>query len=318
MWTRKSYYLLKPLLPRSVQLSMRRIVAKRQRKVNKFRWPILEEAATVPTNWRGWPNQAQFAFVATHDVETQKGHEQCWSVAMAEKELGIRSSYNFVPERYIVAPELRAKLEENGFEVGVHGLNHDGRLYASRKEFLQRAQKINHYIAEWGVVGFRSPAMHHNLEWIRDLNIDYDASTFDVDPFEPQPDGVGTIFPFWVEHEQSLGNGNRSGYVELPYTLPQDHSVFIIFQEKNIDTWKRKLEWIANKGGMALLNTHPDYMSVNGKRPIGEEYPLEYYIEFLEFIQSEYGNSCWHALPREIAKYYRTEYVETKSQNPQN
>ena len=292
---------------------MRRAVARRQRKDNEYRWPILEEAGAPPIDWRGWPNQAQFAFITTHDVETQKGHSQCWQVAMAEKALGFRSSFNFVPERYIVDPELRIRLIEHGFEIGVHGLNHDGRLYASRNEFNRRAQKINRYIDEWGVTGFRSPAMHHNLEWISELNIDYDASTFDVDPFEIQPDGVNTIFPFWVKRDLASGNNSRSGYVELPYTIPQDHSVFIIFQEKNLDIWKRKLDWVANKGGMALLNTHPDYMSVDGKRPKGEEYPLEYYVEFLEFVQNEYGNACWHALPRDVAHYYKTEYIEGNS-----
>ena len=40
--------------------------------------------------------------------------------------------------------------------------------------------------------------MQHNLQWLHALNAEYDSSTFDTDPFEPEPDGVGTIFPFWV------------------------------------------------------------------------------------------------------------------------
>ena len=47
-------------------------------------------------------------------------------------------------------------------------------------------------------MGFRTPTMFHHLEWTGELDIEYDSSTFDTDPFEPQPDGVGTIFPFWV------------------------------------------------------------------------------------------------------------------------
>jgi len=35
-------------------------------------------------------------------------------------------------------------------------------------------------------------------------------------------------------------------------------------QEKNIDIWKRKLEWVAENGGMPLVNTHPDYMNFDG------------------------------------------------------
>ncbi len=91
------------------------------------------------------------------------------------------------------------------------------------------------------VSGFRSGFMHHELEWAHELNIKYDASTFDTDPFEPQPDGVNKIFPFWVE------GPNGTGYVELPYTLPQDFTLFVLLKEEGPETWKRKLEWLAEK-----------------------------------------------------------------------
>ena len=128
----------------------------------------------------------------------QSGHDKCLELASLEKELGFVSSFNFVPERYNVSPKLRNKLVKLGFEVGVHGLNHDGKLFSSKKIFDERAKKINEYIRQWNAAGFRAPAMHHNLEWIHGLNITYDLSTFDTDPFEPQSDGVGTIFPFIV------------------------------------------------------------------------------------------------------------------------
>ncbi len=75
--------------------------------------------------------------------------------------------------------------------------------------------------------------MHHNLDWLRDLNVAYDASTFDTDPFEPQPQGAGTIFPFRV-----AGDGTRPGYVEMPYTLAQDFTLFVLMQEPDIEIWK--------------------------------------------------------------------------------
>jgi len=140
--------------------------------------------------------------------------------------------------------------------------------------------------------------MHHNLGWVHDLDIKYDASTFDTDPFEPQSDGVSTIFPFWVQ------GSNKRGYVELPYTLPQDFTLFVLLQEKDIDIWKQKLDWIAEKGGMALLNTHPDYMNFGGKELRAEEYPAEYYEEFLHYIESKYHGRYWHALPRDIAGFW--------------
>jgi peptidoglycan/xylan/chitin deacetylase (PgdA/CDA1 family) len=262
-------------------------------------WPIDESAKTSPALWQGWPEQKKFALVLTHDVETVKGVENCKELMMLESLLGFRSSFNFVPERYTVPAALRHELTTNGFEVGVHGLNHDGTLYRSRKTFRARAARINHYIEEWQAAGFRSPAMHHNLDWIHDLNIEYDASTFDTDPFEPQSDGVRTIFPFWVH------NGSpEDGYVELPYTLPQDFTLFVLMGHENVAIWQKKLDWIAANRGMALLNVHPDYMNFTKKNNGMEEYPSRYYQQFLEYIKERYDGEYWHALPKEVARLF--------------
>lgn len=112
----------------------------------------------------------------------------------------------------------------------------------------------------WKSVGFRSPSMLHNLDWLHELDVEYDSSTFDTDPFEPQPDGVETIFPFWV----SAGEDKR-GYVELPYTLPQDWTLFVLMREGGIDLWKKKLDWIVEQGGMVFVITNPDYMNFDAR-----------------------------------------------------
>jgi len=47
-----------------------------------------------------------------------------------EMQMGFRSSFNFIPEgEYSVSPEFREELLENGFEVGVQDLKHDGMLF---------------------------------------------------------------------------------------------------------------------------------------------------------------------------------------------
>jgi hypothetical protein len=295
---RSAYYLVKPILPRRFQIFLRSKEIALKRKKFEHCWPILPGSESCPENWCGWPEGKQFALILTHDVDTFRGQERCYHLMQLETDLGFRSVFNFVPERYKVSAELRADLLKNGFEVGVHGLNHDGKLFQSKKIFDQRSPKINHYLKAWSAVGFRSPAMHHNLEWIHDLNIKYDMSTFDVDPFEPQSDGVHTIFPFWVTHHSKM-----NGYVELPYTLPQDFTLFILMKERNIDIWKEKLNWISKKGGMALLNTHPDYMNFDGKKLSIEEYPVEHYQRFLEYVKSKFQNHYWHGLPSEIAAH---------------
>ena len=117
-------------------------------------------------------------------------------------------------------------------------------------------------------------------------------------PFEPQPDGVDTIFPVLDE----LQRATTRGYIELPYTMVQDSTLFLLLRESGIDLWKRKLDWIARHGGMVLLNVHPDYIDfAEGNEAL--RYPIARYRELLEYIRDCYGDLAWHALPRDVAAY---------------
>src|ERR1700704_5468485 len=115
---RAIYYTLKPILPWGIRQVGERIQARRLRKKYISSWPINENAAGTPPDWPGWPDNKDFAFVITHDVEGQKGLANCRKLAELEMEMGARSSFNFVPEgEYAVTPELRTWLTSNGFEV---------------------------------------------------------------------------------------------------------------------------------------------------------------------------------------------------------
>ena len=284
-----------------MQILLRRILVKSFTPAYRNVWPILQNSNRPPDNWQGWPEGKKFALILTHDIDTQQGHDQCHYLADIEERMGFRSSFNFVAEDFKISTSLMDELKIRGFEIGLHSIHHKN-PFKSRKKFPELASKINWYLKKWNAVGFRSPSMYHNLDMIHELNIEYDASTFDTDPFEPQPDGVGTIFPFWVN-----GIDGRPGYVELPYTLPQDFLLFILMQEKGIDIWKKKLDWIVQNGGMALFISHPDYIDFN-KTPHYEKYPIRYYEDFLTYIKTKYKGQYWHALPREVAGFWKTNY----------
>jgi glycosyltransferase involved in cell wall biosynthesis len=305
MLRRRIYYTLKPFIPWRLRATLRRAAVNRKRPTVQAVWPIDPASARRPADWPGWPNGKRFAFVLSHDVEGPDGQAKCRQLAEVEMALGCRSSFNLIPEGdYAPSAELRAWLKEKGFEVGIHDLHHDGKLYWSRSGFRRNAQRINRYAEEWGAVGFRSGFMLHELDWIHDLNIDYDASTFDTDPFEPQPDPAGTIFPFWVPRPG--GNPNEDGYVELPYSLPQDSTLFLFLRETSPEIWLRKLDWVADQGGMALVNVHPDYLRFEGERPASRTFPVAYYQQLLEHVRRRYGDSVWHPLPKELAAWYRS------------
>ena len=333
MLRNRLYYRLKPFIPQSLRTAVRRRFAVRLLDRIGSVWPIAPGSERRPEGWPGWPENKKFALVLTHDVESAVGLRKCRKLMQLEIEAGFRSSFNFVPEGdYRVPPELREELAQNGFEIGIHDLKHDGRLFESRREFNQRAARINHYLAEWGAVGFRSAFMLRELDWLHELDIEYDASTFDTDPFEPEPEGHHTIFPFWVSvhtaqkseagsqksdsggsllsaegpirrSERPISGVTGRGYVELPYTLPQDSTLFLLLREETIDIWLRKLDWIAQHGGMALIDVHPDYLCFDGARPRSREYPVTHYKSFLEYVSRHYDGAFWNTTPKEVARF---------------
>jgi hypothetical protein len=128
------------------------------------------------------------------------------------------------------------------------------------------------------------------------LDIEYDSSFFDTDPYETMPGGTMTIWPFLMGR-----------FVELPYTLPQDSTLFNTLGETSIDIWKKKVDWIVENQGMVLVNVHPDYIDFDGdrkdRRPGSGKYPLVFYVELLDYVKSK-GN-YWNGLPKEVAIWCR-------------
>lgn len=293
----KIYYFLKPLIPRKIQIFLRKKKAKYQ-NVSFPHWPIEEKLENIrrdilknlretkgkiPFIWF-WPHGKNFAVVLTHDVETSKGLSNIETICQIEKKYGFRSSWNFVPERYTINMKLLDRLTNEGFEVGIHGLKHDGKLFNSMNIFDERMKKIKGYARKWGAVGFRSPSTHRNPVWMANMSFEYDTSFPDTDPYEPQPGGCLSIFPFFI-----------GKLVELPITLAQDHTLFEILAYKDISIWKQKIAWIEKMNGMVLVVVHPDYMFTDTR--------LGLYEDFLKLL-SQKGN-FYHALPREVARWWK-------------
>ena len=295
---KKAYYQVKSLIPRRVTCQLRRLYNRKieihgiwpiEHRYVDFLWEVLRQALILDekkelTTRCFWPDHSRFAFVLTHDVETSAGQEFVRNLADLEESLGFRSSFNFVPERYALDYQLMDNLRKRGFEVGVHGLKHNGRLFDSRPSFTRNANRINRYLKEWNAVGFRAELMLRQPEWMQVLDIEYDLSFFDTDPFEPIPGGAMSIWPFFIGH-----------FVELPYTLVQDYTLTSILQENSPRIWLEKVDFIQKYHGMALLNTHPDYLR--------DRHTWEVYNRFL-FAMKE-RDCYWHGLPCEVAAWWK-------------
>lgn len=296
----EAYYALKPLMPRRLQLALRRAYAPRQARVQFPAWPLesslvehrdaqlLEQVRAsglqrMPfVNW--WPERRRAAALLTHDVEGPTGLANVMRVVELERRYGFVSSWNFVAEWYPIPDGLFDALRAAGCEIGLHGILHDGRLFADRATFESNLPKIAHYVEQWGVVGFRSPATGRNAAWMHELPVRYDSSFPDSDPFEPQPGGCCSIMPFFF-----------GDVVELPITLTQDHTVFEILRSPGIDLWREKTDWLRANHGLVNIIVHPDY--------VVEQHRLDRYEAFLAYLAGL--DDVWRALPRDAARWWR-------------
>jgi peptidoglycan/xylan/chitin deacetylase (PgdA/CDA1 family) len=200
-----------------------------------------------------------------------------------ERSLGFRSSWNLVPSGYAVDDALVEELRSDGFEVGVHGYRHDGRDFASLQEFRSRLPGIRRRAEEWNAEGFRAPSSLRVWDWMPELGFDYDSSYSDTAPFEPQPGGCCSLLPFF----------NRD-LVELPITMPQDHTMFEILGEPDERLWREKGALVRERKGMALMLTHPDYATPDR---------VAAYARLLERYRDD--ETAWRALPAEVSSWWR-------------
>jgi peptidoglycan/xylan/chitin deacetylase (PgdA/CDA1 family) len=297
---RRAYYLVKPWLPRQLRTGLRRLHRGRAHRDFPLRWPaetrfaaFLYRVAGQVALGRGlrhlpyvgfWPDAHLFSLVLTHDIESAAGQDFALEVAGREERLGFRSAFNFVAEDYRVDRGLIQELRSRGHEVGLHGCHHDGRLFSSRRRFHSRARRINRHLRELGTGGFRSPLTHRRADWMQELEIAYDLSFFDTDPYEPMPGGVMTLWPFRIGR-----------FLELPYTLAQDHTLFAILGERTPRLWLDKVAVVRSLGGMALVNAHPDYLR--------DPRLLAIYETLLGALRED--PACWRALPGEVAAWWQ-------------
>ncbi len=229
---KRLYYELKPYLPRRLTVQLRRLVQSKaaayeptesgpaeawptkpqssalgwpvEPRFAAFQWEVLRQVLILSglpaIHYKPfWPQNRRFALILTHDIETAQGQDFVRQVAELEEKLGFRSSFNFIAERYPLDQQLINELRQRGFEVGLHGLRHDGKLFSSLQEFNRRAARINQHLCQLDLVGFRAPLTHRQPEWMQALDILYDSSFFDTDPYEPIPGGVMSIWPFLLE-----------------------------------------------------------------------------------------------------------------------
>ena len=100
------------------------------------------------------------------------------------------------------------------------------------------------------------------------------------------PGGCCTLWPFFI-----------GDLVEVPYTLPQDHTLFTVLGKTAAEDWLKQVEAIESRNGLIQCLSHPDpgYLGDPDKRAL--------YAELLDALAER--PQLWKPLPRELVDWWR-------------
>ena len=303
--TNSVYYLVRPVLPVAVRKHLQKVRLRGWEQIPFPRWPIdvsVDEVmqssmalmlqhqglTRIPFVWF-WPEGAPSCGIMTHDVEGPEGRDFCDQLMDMNDAAGIRASFQIIPEkRYDVPDAFLARLRARGFEINVHDLNHDGRLFQSEERFRRRAQRINEYGRKFGSRGFRSGAMYREQQWFDALDFAYDMSVPNVAHLEPQRGGCCTLMPYFI-----------GKIVELPLTAIQDYSLFHIIGDYSIELWKQQIDLIRARHGLISFIVHPDYVKQKRARSV--------YLQLLDHLRRiSAEGKVWMAMPGDVERWWRS------------
>lgn len=301
---KKVYYRLRPFTNQMVRKQVQRFHARNWKKRSFPQWPVdttvenvFETVLSMSMKAKGhekvpfvwfWPNGASSCLTMTHDVETRAGRDFCPALMDLDEAFGIKAAFGIVPEeRYEVSPNLLESMRSRGFDIVIQDLNHDGRLFDDKQEFLRRAKMINRYGREFGASGFRAAVLYRKPEWYGALDFAFDMSFPNVAPLDPQQGGCCTVMPFFI-----------GGMLELPVTTVQDYTLFHVLNERSIELWKSQIDLVLRKNGLLSFIVHPDYVL--------QPDTLSVYKHLLGYLQGlREKTSLWCALPSEINEWWR-------------
>lgn len=298
------YYFIRPVLSVGLRRWLQRFHLRDWKNRSFPRWPVdcsvddlfaslmllslrASGAKRIPFIWF-WPEGKNSCALMTHDVESNRGRDFCSTLMDIDDSRRVKSSFQVIPEeRYDVSEVFLRSIRERGFELAVHDLNHDGHLYRSFTQFLQRSVKINAYLKQYKTQGFRAGALYRRQSWYHALECSYDMSVPNVAHLDPQRGGCCTVMPYFV-----------GDVLEIPLTTVQDYTLFHILDDYSIDLWKSQIEIIMRRHGLMSFIVHPDYVREPRAQAVYERL-LDYLLELRQ------NSDVWSATPSEINRWWR-------------
>lgn len=225
------------------------------------------------------PDSKSIYVCLTHDIDTALGYQNLKKFVRIEQSHGFTST-SFIPgASYDVDYHILRDLVARGFEFGIHGYDHSGRMAFQSSNTISAKLKssIDRFEKEGiKVEGFRATSYFRTKTLFTALEkyFAYDSSSPDTlnvrgkHPFN----GCGSVYAY-----------KRGKLIELPADIPDDGTLLIsgYKPQQILNIWKKKLEYIRSVGGLAVHLTHPEpHFS-------GNERMLTIYGKFLDLLEAD-------------------------------
>ena len=254
------------LLPRRVQIELRRAFSRVQARATYPRWPVepalhdLSElilscsarrsgrAAPVPRAVAERPHVGARADARRRDRgrPRQRSHRMRAVEARRGLPLVVEPRARALrrprrPRRAICTP-MAARSASTACATTAEIWSRSPRCSADCRE-------MRRWAARWGASGFRSPATHRVWEWMPMLGFDYDSSYPDTDPVRADRRRLLHMAAVLQRRPRRAPDHDAAG----PHAVRDPAS-------RRAGMWHEKADALRRRGGMALLITHPDYM----------------------------------------------------------
>lgn len=229
---------------------------------------VLRDRLSIPPiNWNG----SKGVICLSHDIDSKEDYELVEEVCKLNNKYSIVSSFNFLTDwGYDIDNSFLRRINDNGFEIGLHGYTHDIAVGFRSKERIKRELSMALKKINFPVKGYRAPAFAVSkrlLEVLKELGIKYDSSMKTISCYSPQSAEV--FYPYRYP---------GVGIWEIPLTI-QDDRMFRdlhLSNEEAAGVIKELASKIIDIGGVCVINNHPALI----KRK------MYYYEELLEWISS--------------------------------
>lgn len=219
----------------------------------------------------------------THDIDTAIGYKFCKELADIDQEYGNFSTFNVLTKGpYKLEHKWLDDIESRGFEIGIHGDNHDlGFGFRKEKSIRKRLQNC---LSDVGrpVVGYRAPGACFSetlMHVLDELGFRYDSSILNRCYYA---NGIASCIPYMYPNTTIW---------ELPLTIQDDG----LFRDRRLNDNEALviIKDIVNEllpfSGFLVINTHPSIIKQH----------ISFYKKLNIYLKNE--NKIIVTLPKKLA-----------------